>query len=789
MLHSASTGANRPVRYGLSVRLLYRLRGVALVCAILSGSFGLAHLPPVGAQTTPSGPSNPAAPCSGISVTAPATAALGSVVSVSVTADCPSASSAAVAYWMLAPGATGWQNMTAWTGLSWNWDTVGLAPGKYLISAWLTDGTPLTPQAQAETSVVLNAIPPTAPCTGATLSTDNSNPAVGQIVTLTATSSCAGAAAYAYWVTTPGATLWRNVTSWTGASWNWDTSTTPPGSYEFSVWVTDGPLTSPQAVAAITVNVGGSTGTFEPCTGAALTASAVTLPATGGPVVLDTSATCPGSPPPSYAYWLQSPNSGWVNVTAWTGSTWTWNASGVAPGVYRLSAWVTNGQQTFPQAEGTVQVTVEDAAGSGPCSAVSLAAAASPVAAGQPVSLSATAICPGTALPLFAYWLESPTTGSWQNVTAWTNGSWTWDTTGVTPGLYDLEVWTTDGAPNSAQATAILQVSITSAPAPAAPCTSVSSSTANSGGVSGDPLPVTSVASCPASAEPVFAYWYEEVPAGGAGSNWVLAQNWTTSASYAFSTTGWTPGAYVIVVWASDVPGSVQATTTLSYTVTAPPPQSLQNPTSNMPPTFDGTCYATGYSSLSCQEAEIADLNLARAAEGLGPLALPSGFYTMPTAQQLFILADEERVSRGLPAIPGLTQATDSNALAGATANTDPAPGTIPGVFAYTGNWAEDYGPIGGTFDWMYNDGYGSGNIDCTSPTAAGCWGHRDGILLDTSSGGFSAPAGYTWVAGAGCAPSAGWAFLDSCDLEYALLPTSAPTYVFTWAQAQQLGA
>jgi hypothetical protein len=32
-------------------------------------------------------------------------------------------------------------------------------------------------------------------------------------------------------------------------------------------------------------------------------------------------------------------------------------------------------------------------------------------------------------------------------------------------------------------------------------------------------------------------------------------------------------------------------------------------------------------------------------------------------------------------------------------------------------------------YGWMYNDGYGGPNFDCTTPTAAGCWGHRDNIL------------------------------------------------------------
>ena len=35
----------------------------------------------------------------------------------------------------------------------------------------------------------------------------------------------------------------------------------------------------------------------------------------------------------------------------------------------------------------------------------------------------------------------------------------------------------------------------------------------------------------------------------------------------------------------------------------------------------------------------------------------------------------------------------------------------------------------------MYDDGFDSGNLDCLHRGAAGCWGHRKGILDDFGSG------------------------------------------------------
>ncbi len=65
----------------------------------------------------------------------------------------------------------------------------------------------------------------------------------------------------------------------------------------------------------------------------------------------------------------------------------------------------------------------------------------------------------------------------------------------------------------------------------------------------------------------------------------------------------------------------------------------------------------------------------------------------------------------------------------GAQGNTDPLPPTGY-LFNQAGSiFAQDDTPLGADFAWMYDDGYGGTNRDCTSPTDPGCWGHRDNIL------------------------------------------------------------
>jgi hypothetical protein len=124
-----------------------------------------------------------------------------------------------------------------------------------------------------------------------------------------------------------------------------------------------------------------------------------------------------------------------------------------------------------------------------------------------------------------------------------------------------------------------------------------------------------------------------------------------------------------------------------------------------------------------------------------------------------------------------------------AQANADPDGSDVPGAIAYASNWAEDYGPLGSMFDWMYNDGLGSFNEDCTAANSSGCWVHRDDILLNISSGVMAAPAGYTWVGGTACTAESGVTYLDACALLWVLVPSSSVTYEFTWADAVAMGA
>jgi uncharacterized protein YkwD len=176
-------------------------------------------------------------------------------------------------------------------------------------------------------------------------------------------------------------------------------------------------------------------------------------------------------------------------------------------------------------------------------------------------------------------------------------------------------------------------------------------------------------------------------------------------------------------------------------TATAPSNQlpSQVMPTRSIGPStaFIEACWSTPVNVQSCDAAALTDVNVARSAEGYGPLPLPANYESLAPRQQLIAVANAERTSRGLPAF-GENATLDSMAQGGAQgAGADP---TGPNGFTWASNIAwGDPTALAADFGWMYDDGLNSENIDCTTTNQTGCWGHRENVL---SPWGGSAGAG-----------------------------------------------
>jgi len=136
------------------------------------------------------------------------------------------------------------------------------------------------------------------------------------------------------------------------------------------------------------------------------------------------------------------------------------------------------------------------------------------------------------------------------------------------------------------------------------------------------------------------------------------------------------------------------------------------------------------------QAGALALINYCRAQEGVGPLRLPRNFASLTAPQQMLVLVNLERVSRGEAPLVGLSPSINQDAQQGAAGQFDPG-GGVGGILVVGA-----YSALDADYAWMYDDGYGSDNPDCHAPDDPSCWGHRNIILFDGSW--------ITYVGGAG---------------------------------------
>lgn len=201
--------------------------------------------------------------------------------------------------------------------------------------------------------------------------------------------------------------------------------------------------------------------------------------------------------------------------------------------------------------------------------------------------------------------------------------------------------------------------------------------------------------------------------------------------------------------------------------------------------TATGPKIAPNTNTKSCNAYVLLSTNAARAKESLRAFSLPSNFYSLTPAEQMFVVIDEERVSRGLAPYLGLERSLDQVAASGAKLGTDPRlPASIPaGPVGWGSIWAGTYSVLMADFGWMYQDGWGgsvqnTANIDCTSPVAKSCWGHRHVILsLGTTSG----LRCQTCVMGAAYAPPTASHSYGNYAAIFMQPAAATPSLYFTW--------
>ncbi len=191
-------------------------------------------------------------------------------------------------------------------------------------------------------------------------------------------------------------------------------------------------------------------------------------------------------------------------------------------------------------------------------------------------------------------------------------------------------------------------------------------------------------------------------------------------------------------------------------------------------------CYQKPTSAV-CVNAGVYYLDKARAKLHQKPYRLPADFTKLTPEQQVLILVDLDRVLYKLPPMSGVTAALNRDASIGVRADIDPR-STDRDFTQVTSNWAGGYPNIVLAYEsWMYDDGPGSPNIDCKTPSSPGCWGHRHDILWKFANTG---PAAMGAAAGKDVHGARSFAvLLGRGDSRY------HPKFIYTWSQAVADGA
>jgi hypothetical protein len=206
----------------------------------------------------------------------------------------------------------------------------------------------------------------------------------------------------------------------------------------------------------------------------------------------------------------------------------------------------------------------------------------------------------------------------------------------------------------------------------------------------------------------------------------------------------------------------------------APAAAAGSNPTFNFAPRPSCT------GAVACLNQSISFLDEARSKLGLPPYALPRNFASLAAPEQLFVLTNLDRVAYGLRPTEGLTEALDQAAAEGVLSASDPVAGD-PNIMAFTSNWANGYRNAEFAYEaWMYADGLGGKNLDCTALSTSRCWDHRDNILTAFGSGPFA--MGAAAAVGPGGIPGYAVLLVEGSS-------SYRPAYVYTWSDAVRAGA
>jgi hypothetical protein len=361
----------------------------------------------------------------------------------------------------------------------------------------------------------------------------------------------------------PGSSAWTVAQAYSASNTlNWTTTGLAGGTYHFSLWVRDAASagTSCNSLGCDDAFVPGTAYTLGTTPCASVTASA-TPPSPQAPGTAVTfTAIASGCASPLYQFWMLAPGSStWTVAQAYSGlATFGWVTAGKPAGIYHFSVWARDSGSagTSCNSLGCNDAFVPGFAytlGSSPCASVNASASpASPRASGTPVTF--TAIASGCASPLYQFWMLAPGSSTWTVAQAYSNlATFSWTTTGKPAGIYRFSVWARDSGSAGTSCNSLgcndafvpgFTYTITGA------CTSATASAVPaSTAARGTTVAFTAIASgCPT---PLYQFWVL-----APGGTWTIAQAYSNSATFNWTTTGKAAGTYYVSVWVRDASSS-----------------------------------------------------------------------------------------------------------------------------------------------------------------------------------------------------------------------------------------